>query len=180
METRPEKKPLYPSLFRDLLLAEVKRRLFDESMPRLKKCLAELGEEEVWQRPNEHSNSVGNLVLHLNGNIRQWILSGLAGQPDTRKRQEEFDEQGPIPKTELLESLEKTMALAAAALDDIPPENLLEYRDVQTFRESGLSILIHVVEHFSYHVGQITFIVKAGKNIDMGYYENIDLEKKPD
>ena len=176
METRPIKKPIYPSLFRDLLIAEIKRRLFEESMPRLEKCLAELEEEEVWARPNEHSNSVGNLILHLQGNVSQWILSGLGGQPDTRKRQAEFDEQGPLPKTVIWKNLETTMDEVARALDEVQPEDLLEYHDVQVYRESGLSILIHVVEHFSYHVGQVSYLVKARKNIDLGYYSDIDLD----
>lgn len=176
MPTRPDKRPIYPSLFRDLLVAEVKRRLFDESMPRLRKCLEQLNEEEIWQRPNEHSNSVGNLVLHLDGNIRQWVICGLGGQVDTRRRQAEFNERGPIPKADLLSKIESTMQEVAQTLERVQPEELLEYREVQTFRESGLSILVHVVEHFSYHVGQVTYIVKAGKDMDMGYYEGMELE----
>lgn len=71
--------PNYPQQFCDALLAETRRRLFGESFPRLKKCLEQLSEEEIWHRPNPHSNSVGNLVLHLCGNARQWIASGLGG-----------------------------------------------------------------------------------------------------
>lgn len=145
-------------------------------MPRLKKCLDQLTEEEVWQRPNEHSNSMGNLVLHLEGNIRQWVLSGLAKSPDSRKRQDEFDERGPIPKAKLLADLERTMEEIAEALDKIQPEDLMTQHEVQVFHESGLSILIHVVEHFSYHVGQMTFYVKALKDIDMDYYGGMSLE----
>ena len=81
------------TLVKDELLNEFRRRIFEEGLPRLKKCLAELTEEETWQRPNGHSNSMGNLVLHLNGNVRQWIVSGLGGRPDERKRQQEFDSQ---------------------------------------------------------------------------------------
>ena len=176
MSTRPDKRPIYLSLFRDLLIAEVKRRLFDESMPRLRKCLEQLSEPEVWQRPNEHSNSVGNLVLHLEGNIRQWVVGGLGGRPDNRRRQAEFDERGPISKADLLAKMERAMEEVAQTLEQVQPEELLEYREVQTFRESGLSILVHVVEHFSYHVGQITYIVKAKKDMDMGYYEDVELE----
>ena len=176
MPTRPDKMPIYPSLFRDLLIAEVKRRLFDESMPRLHKCLDQLTEAEVWQRPNEQSNSIGNLLLHLDGNIRQWVIAGLGGRPDTRRRQAEFDERGPIPKAALLDKLEATMKEVGDTLDALQPETLLAYRDVQTFRESGLSILVHVVEHFSYHVGQISYIVKSRKDIDMGYYEGVKLD----
>jgi len=176
MATRPSKKPIYPHLFRDLLIAEVKRRLFEESMPRLKKCLDQLTEEEIWQRPNAQSNSMGNLVLHLSGNIRQWVLSGLAKAPDERKREQEFAQRGPIPKAELLADLKKTMEEVAEALDHIQPEDLMTHHEVQVFHESGLSILVHIVEHFSYHVGQMTYYVKALKNIDMDYYRGMELE----
>lgn len=161
------------SIFRDLLIREVKRRLFDESIPRLKLCLNHLSEDQIWHRPNEHSNSVGNLVLHLCGNMRQWILSGLAGQTDIRERDAEFSRTEPIPTAQLLGQLDALATEVNRALDEVQPEDLLSGHDVQTFRENGLSILVHVVEHFSYHVGQITYVVKATKNIDTGYYNGI-------
>lgn len=171
--------PSHSEQFCRELLAQVRRRLLAESIPRLKKCLHELSEEEIWRRPNEHSNSVGNLVLHLCGNARQWILSGLGKAPDVRRRQAEFDERGPIPRATLLTQLEDLAAALDTALDTITPEDLLTWHDVQVYRESGLSILIHVVEHFSYHVGQVTYVVKAWKDLDTGYYQGIDLERKP-
>jgi uncharacterized damage-inducible protein DinB len=163
-------------LFRDLLVAEVRRRIFEENVPRIKQCLGELAEAEIWYRPNENSNSVGNLVLHLCGNVRQWILSGLGGQEDKRRRQQEFDEAGPIPTAELLRHLDSTMAETAGVLDALPAEKILQVIEVQGFKETGLSILVHVVEHFSYHTGQITYFVKWRKNMDMGYYDGVNLE----
>ena len=80
-----------------------------------------------------------------------------------------------LPAEVLLARLEKTMEEVAEALEEVQPEDILEYHDVQIYRESGLSILVHVVEHFSYHVGQITYYVKAIKDMDMGYYEGEDL-----
>ncbi len=161
--------------FRDLMVAEVRRRLFEESVPRVKQCLAELTETEIWHRPNDHSNSVGNLVLHLCGNVRQWVLTGLGGVPDQRKRQEEFDEKGPIPTEELLKRLDDLMAEVDAVLEKLTPEKILQPMVVQGFEETGLSILVHVVEHFSYHTGQITYFVKWRKDMDMGYYDNYEL-----
>jgi len=119
--------------------------------------------------------SVGNLVLHLLGNVRQQILSGLCGAPDRRRRQEEFDEKGPIPAGELLRRLDALMTEVDQALDRLDPATLLTVRKVQGYEESGLSILVHVIEHFSYHVGQMTYFVKSRKAIDMGYYAGIDL-----
>jgi uncharacterized damage-inducible protein DinB len=157
------------------LIEETKRRLLKDSQPRVHKCLAALTEEEIWHRPNEETVSIGNLVLHLCGNVRQNIVSGLGGAPDHRKRALEFSEAGPIPAAELLRRLDETLAEAGAALDRIDPASLLDVRRVQGFEESGLSILVHVVEHFSYHVGQMTYFVKSRKAIDMGYYAGYDL-----
>ena len=84
---------------------EVKRRLLEESTPRIRKCLESLTDEQIWWRPNDESNSIGNLVLHLSGNVRQWIIAGVAGQVDVRKRQEEFDAKGSMPREELLRNL---------------------------------------------------------------------------
>lgn len=162
--------------FRDLLVAEVRRRLLEESVPRVKKCLAELTEREIWLRPNEHSNSVGNLVLHLCGNVRQWVLTGLGGAPDHRFRQAEFDERGPIPTTELLRRLDDVMQGVEAVLEKLTPEQILQPVVVQGFQETGLSILVHVVEHFSYHVGQITYFTKWKKDMDTSYYADEDLD----
>ena len=159
-------------------IAEIKRRLFEESMVRLKKCLAELTEAQIWYRPNNASNSIGNLVLHLHGNVRQWVVAGLGKNKDIRERQKEFDEQGPIPTEQLLADMKQLMVEVDAILNQVTPNDLLEVRNVQGYQESGLSILVHITEHFSYHVGQMTYIVKMLKNMDMGYYAGHDLEAK--
>jgi uncharacterized damage-inducible protein DinB len=156
--------------FHQALIAETRRRILEESIPRLRKCLTFLTEEETWRRPNPHSNSVGNLVLHLCGNTRQWIGSGLGGHPDLRQRQAEFDERGPLPKERLLEQLDEVEKLVNEVLERVRPEDLLAIHPVQVFEESGLSILVHVIEHWSYHVGQATSFTKALKDLDMGYY----------
>jgi uncharacterized damage-inducible protein DinB len=157
------------------LIAEAKRRLIHESVPRIHKCLGLLREEEIWLRPNAETVSVGNLVLHLCGNVRQYILSGLGGAPDRRRRQAEFDEQGPLPTAELLARLTALMEEVDQTLDRLDPASLLTLRRVQGRNESGLSILVHVVEHFSYHVGQISYFVKTRHAVDLGYYAKVDL-----
>lgn len=159
------------------LIVEAERRLLGESLPRLEKCLSLLTDEEIWYRPNAETVSVGNLVLHLCGNVRQWILSGLGGQPDRRRRQEEFSEEGPLPTPELLDRLRSTLEEARRVLDALDPENLLRLRPVQAFEESGLSIVVHVVEHFSYHVGQITYYVKSRKAVNLHYYTGVDVDR---
>jgi len=162
--------------FRDLLIEETRRRLILESMPRIIQCLEMLSPDEIWRRPNANSNSIGNLVLHLCGNVRQWILAGMSGEEDIRKRQEEFDEKGPLPTILLIQKLEKLMTEVNTFLDKISPEDLLKEYPVQTFNENGISILVHVIEHFSYHTGQITYATKALKNQDTGYYSGMKLQ----
>jgi uncharacterized damage-inducible protein DinB len=160
-----------------LLIADVKRRLFEESQVRINICLDELAEEEVWQRPNSQSNSVGNLILHLCGNARQWIISGLGGGSDQRNRDAEFAEQGPIPKADLRAQLHQLMTEINAVLDRLTPEDVLKPYVIQGFNENGLSILVHVVEHFSYHTGQIAYFVKARKALDLDFYRGHNLKQ---
>lgn len=162
--------------YRELLVQEVRRRLMDENVPRIKQCLAELTTEEIWYRPNENSNSVGNLVLHLCGNVRQWLLGGLGGYTDNRRRQQEFDERGPFPTSILLRHLDELMEETDKVLNKLTAEKILQPVDVQGFAETGVSILMHVVEHFSYHTGQITYYVKWRKNINTAYYSGINLD----
>ncbi len=166
------------NVFKDSFIMEIKRRLFEENVPRLKKCVGELTDSQIWYRPNLHSNSVGNLVLHLCGNVRQWILAGVGGEKDVRERQKEFDEKGPISTEKMLKDLDDLIMAVDQVLDQIEASALLKMYDVQGYKESGLSILIHVTEHFSYHIGQMTYIVKMLKDMDMGYYEGQDLNAK--
>ena len=155
---------------------EVLLRLYDESLPRILKCLEQLTEKQVWWRPNESSNSIGNLVLHLCGNVSQWIGSGLGGFPDTRTRQAEFDKREGINREELSQLLSSTMEQIKPVISNLPADELLNKRSVQTFEESGLSILVHVTEHFSYHTGQIAYITKMLTDNPLGFYEGIILE----
>ncbi|MCU0448650.1 MAG: DUF1572 domain-containing protein [Bernardetiaceae bacterium] len=162
-------------LIHQTLLAEARRRLFTESGPRIHRCLGLLTEAEVWQRPNPSLNSAGNLVLHLCGNARQWILHGIGGRADHRQRQAEFDERGPVPTPLLLAQLDQLLAEIDQVLAQLTPEMLAQSRRVQGFDETVLSILVHVVEHFSYHVGQISYLTKLYKNVDLQYYGGHDL-----
>lgn len=159
--------------FAQILLGETHRRLIEESIPRIEKCLAQLTVDEIWHRPNAQTVSVGNLVLHLCGNVRQWLIAGLGGQPDTRNRPEEFAETGPLPTKVLLHQLDQLRSEITALLPLLSPDQLTQNYTVQGFQETGVSILVHVVEHFSYHTGQISYAVKTRKNIDLGYYPDI-------
>ena len=115
-------------------------------------------------------------MLHLCGNVRQWIYSGLGKNEDLRNRQTEFDERGPIPGEILKEKLVTTMELVRPVITNIPTEELLNIRSVQTFEETGLTIIVHVTEHFSYHTGQIAYITKMLMNKPLGFYDGVSLQ----
>ena len=139
--------------------------------PRICACLESLTDEQVWWRPNESSNSVGNLLLHLNGNLRQWILSGLGGEKDVRDRDSEFEERGPIPVSDLRARLEATIGAVDMTLSGLTATDLLKKRSIQTSKEvSGLDAVYHVTEHFAMHYGQILYITKMLADKDLGFY----------
>ena len=157
---------------------EFERRLKTESLARIRVCVDLLSEEELWNRPNNNLVSVANLILHLNGNVKQWILSGVGDHKDDRERDNEFDQTKRIPTEELISTLTSTLDKSIRLIGDLSEESLLEYRNVQGYNETVLSILIHVIEHFSYHTAQITYYTKYIKDVDTKYYEGDDLNAK--
>jgi len=150
----------------------------NENTPRIKKCFVELTEKEIWERPNPSSNSIGNLVLHICGNITQYIISGLGGAADNRQRDAEFTTSGGFSKSELLDDLTKTVNKANNIMLKLTRKDLQLVRSVQGFELSGMGITMHVVEHYSYHTGQIAFYTKLLKEKDLGFYANLDLNVK--
>ena len=150
----------------------------DENTQKLVTCLDELEEAETWKRPNQHSNSVGNIILHLCGNIRQYVISSLGQMEDIRERDKEFSADGGYSKSELLKKLSDTVEQAKNIIKNISETELLRKRQVQGFTLSGIGIIIHVTEHYSYHTGQIIFWTKLLKDKDLGFYANINLNAK--
>lgn len=161
----------------DLLKQEAIRRL-DEGLGRIHKCIGMMADKDVWHRPNANVVSVGNLVLHLTGNVGQWIVATLGNAQDRRQRQTEFDERGPVDRVRLLGDLDRTMQQAKMIINDLDQHRLEKEYRVQGFSETGVAIVLHVVEHFSYHVGQITLHTKLLLDVDTAYYGGIDLEMK--
>ena len=155
----------------------VKNALYriDESSAMVQKCLVEITEEELWLQPNESLNSIANLIVHLCGNITQYIISSLGETDDNRNRSLEFSVRDGASKAALLDTLEHTIEKAKGVILDAKLHQLLKIRDVQGFSLSGVGVIIHVVEHYSYHTGQIAFWVKQLKNKDLGFFDGIDL-----
>src|SRR4051812_32391841 len=140
-------------------------------LPKIERCLERLTDDDVWWRPNEASNSIGNLLLHLRGNVRQWIVGGVGGRGGERRRQQEFDERGKIPKNELLEGLREVLEQADAVLRDLDADALLSRRHIQGYDVTVLDAIYHVVEHFSMHTGQIILLTKARTADDLKLWQ---------
>jgi uncharacterized damage-inducible protein DinB len=149
----------------------------EENLARIQKCLGELTEKEIWQKPNASSNSAGNLVLHLCGNITQYVISGLGGKEDTRDRDSEFSTEGGFTKQQLNEKITNTINKSVSIIKNINENDLTDVKSVQGYVLTGVAIIVHITEHLSYHTGQITFWTKCLKDKDMGYYAGVDLNK---
>lgn len=150
----------------------------EENTPRIKKCLDQLTHEEVWAKPNDSSNSIGHLILHLCGNITQYVISSLGGEPDARMRDSEFNTSTHYSKEELFERINSVVSKASAVMRELDHSDILRIRSVQGFKYSAIGIVIHVTEHYSYHTGQIALLTKLKKNQDLGFYAGYDLNKK--
>jgi uncharacterized damage-inducible protein DinB len=145
--------------------------LTNEYLPKIESCLNILTDEQVWWRANPESNSIGNLCLHLAGNARQWIVSGLGGENDLRARQREFDERAMLPPRELLKLLRETLQDVDAVLSGFDPLRCLEKLEIQGTRVTALAAIFHVTEHFSMHTGQIILLTKMLAQRDLGFYD---------
>lgn len=165
-----------PSIESELIAQSIFR--INENTQRIEKCLKCLNEEELWKKPNSTLNSVGNLILHLCGNIGQYIISSMGGNPDLRNRNEEFSTTGGLTKAELLSKLKITTASANAIIARQDAGSLIRSRNVQAYTLTGVGIVLHVVEHYAYHTGQIVFWTKLIKEKDLGFYAGVDLNKK--
>lgn len=147
------------------------RLLTDDYLPKIERCLDRLDDADVWWRPNEASNSIGNLVLHLCGNVTMWILGGVGRLPFERNRQQEFDERHHISSEELRGRLRQVVKDAVEVVRRVSSEELITRRRIQGYDVSVLEAVYHVVEHFAMHTGQIIVISKARAGIDLKLWE---------
>jgi len=138
---------------------------------KIERCLEQLDDDQIWWRANPESNSVGNLVLHLCGNARQWIVSGLGGQNDNRLRDSEFAQVEVIPASELVALLRTTVADVEAVISRVDPATILEKHQIQGTEVDVLHAIFHVTEHFSMHTGQIILLTKLMTAKDLHFYD---------
>ena len=157
-----------------LFLDFSREKLLEQYWPRLRGCVESLTDEQVWWRPNEASNSIGNLILHLNGNVRQWLVSSFNQLEDTRDRPAEFSERRVMPAAALLEKLGATMQDASDVLARLTEADLLTTFQIQGYTVLGLRAVYQVVEHFGMHYRQIVFITKLLRSDDLAFYRELD------
>jgi uncharacterized damage-inducible protein DinB len=165
-----------------LFLEFSRHKLFGEFWPRMKECVGPLTTEQIWWRPNQASNSIGNLLLHLNGNVRQWLVVSfnrdlnrdLNRDEDKRNRPAEFAAKEGGTAAELLDRLGVTLDEAAAVLDRLTVDELLAPYEIQGYHGRGLDAVYHVIEHFGLHYGQIVYITKLHSAKDLGFYKELN------
>jgi uncharacterized damage-inducible protein DinB len=148
-------------------------KLLKQFWPRMKECVAPLTAEQIWWRPNEASNSIGNLLLHLDGNVRQWLVDSFNKSDDQRNRPAEFAAQSGLSAADLFARLGATLDEAAKVLDRLTVDELLAAYEIQGYHVRGLDAVYQVVEHFSLHYGQIVYIVKSLLAKDLGFYKEL-------
>lgn len=146
----------------------------DQLCGRIEVCVAKLTPEQVWTRGGDQQNAIGNLLLHLAGNVRQWILSGVGGAPDVRARDAEFAAREEIAPAELVARLRETVTQAIEAIRGVPAGRLLDRITVQGYDVTTMEAIFHVVEHFSGHAFQIIFATKLLTNQDLGFYAHLN------
>jgi uncharacterized damage-inducible protein DinB len=162
-------------------VAETLDRIFlDHSIQKLRQyesrigtCLGKLNAEQIWARGGSSENAVGNLILHLCGNVRQWIISGVGAQPDIRDRDSEFAARSGSGAAELATRLHTTIEDAADVLGRVTAERLPQRIVVQGYDVSVMEAIYHVVEHFSGHTGQVIFATKMLTGEDLGFYRHL-------
>lgn len=157
-----------------IFLASSRKTLLAQFWPRLRTCVELMTIEQVWWRPNPASNSIGNLVLHLNGNVTQWIITSFSKREDTRNRPAEFAAEGGLTARELMDCLAATMAEVEKVLDRLTVEDLLATYNIQGYEVRGLDAVYHAIEHFGLHYGQITYITKSLGGKDLGFYRELN------
>lgn len=151
-----------------------RKKLIGQYWPRLRTCVEGLSEEQIWWRPNEASNSIGNLLLHLQGNVTQWLVASFNRWDDKRNRPAEFSARSGLAASVLLERLETTMDEAARVLDRLTVEELLAPYEIQGYHVRGMDAVYQVVEHFGLHYGQIVYAAKLIGAKDLGFYSELN------
>ena len=157
-----------------LFLEFSRDKLLKQYWPRLRACVESLTDEQIWWRPNDASNSVGNLLLHLNGNVGRWLVASFNKLEDARNRPAEFKEPERSPGALLLRQLGETIQQASAVLSRLTETDLLARYEIQGRNVTGLAAVYQVVEHFGLHYGQILYVTKMLRGEELGFYRELN------
>jgi uncharacterized damage-inducible protein DinB len=163
----------------ELFLARSRYYLSGEYLPKIRKCIEALPPEAIWRRANESSNSIGNLLLHLAGNVRQWIVEGIGGKQVNRDRAAEFSARDGASGKALVENLERAIAEVDSVLAGLTSHDLTRECEVQERDNTVLSAIYHVVEHFAMHTGQIVLLTKAYAPDAIHFYDDSAWTARP-
>jgi uncharacterized damage-inducible protein DinB len=159
---------------RGIIFLKCSSETLQQMTQHIRACFGRLDEDAIWRRHSMAENALGNLVLHLCGNVRQWIGSYVGGLDDIRKRPEEFSVDARFGSGELLKRLDETVALATGILEKLDPQRLTEVIRVQDGKPASvLEAIYHVVGHFQQHTGQIIFATKLITSEDLGFYKPV-------
>jgi uncharacterized damage-inducible protein DinB len=157
----------------DRMFIDFSSQKLEQLLSRIRDCAGKLKSDEIWARGHENENAIGNLMMHLNGNVQQWIVSGIGGAPDTRTRDAEFAARGGMAGPELVERLESAVREAIAVIGKVTPERLTQRVTIQKYEVTVMEAIFHVVEHFAQHTGQIIFATKLLTGEDLGFYKHL-------
>ena len=153
--------------------------LSSEYLPKLCKCVEVLPPEMIWRRANESSNSIGNLLMHLAGNVREWIVAGIGGQPVARDRAGEFAARHGLPAMALIHELKKAVAEADQVLAGVSVDDLARSCTIQARETTVIAAIYHAVEHFAMHTGQIVLLTKERAPEAIHFYDDSDGAARP-
>lgn len=135
-------------------------RCLDHCLSVIEHCVGQLTDDQIWWRPQEPLNSIGNLLLHLNGNLQQWMIAGLRGTADTRNRPSEFATRTPTPGATLVEQLQATIHEIKQTLSAIRPEEMLTPRRIQGFDVTGWEAVFDSIPHLKGHTQEIVCLTR--------------------
>ncbi|MBL8879163.1 MAG: DUF1572 family protein [Phycisphaerales bacterium] len=144
----------------------------EQNLAQVMRCAAILNVDQMWRRENERCNAVGNLILHLTGNIRQWAVSGLGGEKTERDRPAEFSRREPLEHSRLVPHFEHTVRRAIDIVRELSDEKLAREVNIQGYAIRSIVAVFHIVEHLSFHTGQIVHITKSILNVDLSLYDS--------
>jgi uncharacterized damage-inducible protein DinB len=165
-----------PQTFAEEFLRDCRKELRTRR-ERIEVCVGKLTHEQIWTRRHENENAIGNLILHLCGNVRQWIIGGVGNAPDRRDRDAEFARREPLPAAELLKLLRETMEEADSVLQKVSPGDLMSPRHIQVYDVTVLHAILHVTVHFAEHTGQIIWATKGLTGEDLAFYGYLNRAK---